>query len=283
MNSNIRLESKYLLSKNNLRLFGASALSFSMRWGVVGALVWALWLFADSRLFTQLLDTYGKTVYFSIAAIGVASAFICALFCSAIKLGEEFVYFARAQHSKGSVRLLFKFLAPAKIFKALGYRIIYILMKVFWFIYFACPTGICIGIIAYLNTSAYLSESIYTVLLFGTSLLAAISLVMWRIAVLRYAAAPCYLCFNPDITVKDAFKKSVRFTDGCLSEGVLLEYSDLGWILSCIFIIPIFYVLPYIKLTKSVFVTKAVFSKAQTQIRYPINLLGLAKSSEHIN
>lgn len=285
MNSKIRLESKYLLSKNTLRLFLISLLSISLRWGNLALNLTGLYFLLNSDFLENLLSEYNNTlVYTGVTVLYSIIFFFTSMTASAIKLGEQFIYFTRAQGAKGQIRLLFKFLHPKKSFKALKLYFTINFMKVFWLIYFLSPVGVCAGCTAYLYNISYLSPDVYFVLAFGTALLLSISIVVWRVAVSRYSAAPYYICLKPELQVKDAIKKSIRFTDGMLTEGVLLEYSFSGWILSCILIIPLFYVVPYIKLTKSVFVTKNVFSHSQTpQNRYSVNLLNLLQSSQHIN
>lgn len=285
MNSKIRLESKYLLSKNTLRLFLISLLSMSLRWGNLALNLTGLYFLLNSDFLKNLLFDYNNAlVYTGVVILYSIIFFSTAMTASAIKLGEQFVYFTRAQRAKGQIRLLFKFLHPKKSLKALKLYFTVNFMKIFWLIYFLSPVGVCAGCTAYLYNISYLSPDVYFVLASGTALLLSISTVVWRVAVLRYSAAPYYVCLKPELQVKEAIKKSIRFTDGLLTEGVLLEYSFSGWILSCILIIPLFYVVPYIKLTKSVFVTKSVFSHSKTpQNKYSVNLLNLLKSSEHIN
>ena len=285
MNSKIRLESKFLLSKNTLRLFLISSLSASLRWGNLALNLTGLYFLLNSDFLENLLSEYNNTlVYTGVTVLYSIIFFFTSMTASAIKLGEQFIYFTRAQGAKGQIRLLFKFLHPKKSFKALKLYFTINFMKVFWLIYFLSPVGVCVGCTAYLYNISYLSPDVYFVLAFGTALLLSISIVVWRVAVSRYSAAPYYICLKPELQVKDAIKKSIRFTDGMLAEGVLLEYSFSGWILSCILIIPLFYVVPYIKLTKSFFVTKTVFSHSRTpQNRYSVNLLNLLQSSQHIN
>ncbi len=285
MNSKIRLESKYLLSKNNLRLFLISFLSAGLRWGNLALNLTGLYLFLNSDFSEKLLSNYNNAlVYTGVVIFYSTIFFFTAMTASAIKLGEQFIYFTRAQGSKGSVRLLFKFLHPKKSFRALKFYFTVNFMKLFWLIYFLSPVGVCAGCTVYLYNVSYLSPQVWFILAFGAILLLSVSIVVWRVSVLRYSAAPYYLCLNPDLQPKDAIKKSIRFTDGFLTDGVLLEYSFFGWLLSCFLIIPLFYVVPYIKLTKTVFITKTVFAHSKKpQNKYSVTLLNLLQSSQHIN
>ena len=98
---------------------------------------------------------------------------------------------------------------------------------------------------------------------------------MWRVTFFRYNAAAYYICLNNRISHRDEINKSVRFTDGFLKEYALTESSFLGWFLSCIFIVPAVYVLPYFRVTKALFVAESVSMKSasETKTDYAINYL----------
>lgn len=282
MNSKVRLESKYLLSKSNARLFLVSFFGFFLRWGAVALLFAVAFIFAKSDFSEFLLSSYNKTaVYILLGSAFAVMILLCAVFTSAVKFGECFVYFLRAQRKKVRFRLLFKFLHPKKAFKTFRFYVASNFLKLLWLVYFMSPVGVCAGCLWYLHNISYLSPEVYTVLIFGTSLLLSISTAVWRIAVLRYSVAPFYLCLKPNLSVKEAFEKSIVTSDGFLTDGVLLEYSFAGWILSCVLIVPIFYVIPYVKLAESVFVTRTVFSQTQTsKSDYSVNYLKLISSGD---
>jgi uncharacterized membrane protein len=126
---------------------------------------------------------------------------------------------------------------------------------------------------------SFISQSVYIILSVGASIILAFAFVMCRISSLRFSAAPYYLCLRDTLSPSDAIKKSILFTDGYLSEGVVLEYSLIGWILSCLLVVPIFYVLPYVKLSRCVFVSEMLLKKPRTKSdSFPISYL-----SQHIN
>lgn len=280
MNTNIRLQSKYLLSGNNLRLFAISLFSLCLRWGRLILTLAGIFIFIKSPLFTSLTSQYGVTEVAVVSAlIYLWLFFLTALVSSGIKMGEQFIYFTRSQGSKGSLRLLFKYASPKKALRALKFYTTLNLYKALWLLYFIFPCALCVICDIYVYSAYGLSTVMHIILSVSISLLLSISLVMWRAALARYSAAVYYFCLNPQLTVKDAIKKSIRFTDGFLAEQVLLEYSFLGWILSCLLVVPIFYVLPYVKLSRCVFVSEMLLKKPRTKSdSFPISYL-----SQHIN
>lgn len=281
MNTNIRLQAKYLLSKNNLRLFAISFGSFCLRWGRLILTIAGLFVFLKSPLFENLTTQYGvKEVSFVCVLIYTWFFFLTALVSAGFKMGEQFIYFTRAQGSKGSLRLLFKYATPKKAFRALRFYTTLNFYKALWLIYFLFPCTLCVICDIYVYNSYNISSPIHIVLSVSISLLLSISIVMWRCAIARYSAAPYYFCLNPSMRVRDAIKKSIRFTDGFLAESVLMEYSLMGWILSCVFIVPLFYVIPYVKLCKCMFVSEMLMEKPRAkESSGTITYL----SSQHIN
>ena len=256
MNTNIRLQAKYLLSKNNLRLFAISLASFCLRWGRLILTVVGMIIFLKSPLFQSLTAQYGVPEVSVVCALIYGwFFFLTALVSAGFKMGEQFIYFTRAQGSRGSLRLLFKYASPKKAFRALRFYTTLNFFKALWLIYFLVPCALCIICDAYIYSNYQVASGVHIVIALSLSLLLSISLAMWRASVARYCAAVYYFCLNPSIRVLDAIKKSIRFTDGLLIESVLLEYSLLGWVFSCIYILPMLYVVPYIKLCKCVFIT----------------------------
>lgn len=285
MNNSVRLRSKYLLSQNTGRLFFASTLSFILRWCPFALSAWSFYYCLSSDIFKEILSGYNSTtILIVISIIFSVLFFLCGVSAAAIKTGEQFLYLTRAQGAKGSLKLLFKYLHPKKAFRAFRYCLTVNCLKLTWFVYFFTPVAICTGILFYVYNSAFRLNQIYLILSICCALLFAMSFVVWRICVFRYGAALYYLCLKPDMKVFDAIKKSIRYTDGFLTDGVLLEYSHCGWLLSCIFIIPLVYVVPYIKLTKGVFITENIFSQSPSYTStYSVNLLKLIPSGKHIN
>lgn len=281
INSTVRLQAKTLLSKSTLRLFIISTVSFILRWGYAAINISGLILFLRSDTLASLLKSYDPRLVYTLAGVVYSLFFMIMLTAvCAIKTGERFIYFTRAEGSKGRFLLLFKFIGIKKGLRALRLCLTVNAMKLLWLIYFLLPTALCSACILYLYNFARISAPVLYTLLTGASLLFAVSMVMWRTAVLRYEGASYYTCLR-DISVRNAIKKSIRHTDGVLTEGVMLEYSLLGWLLSCVLIFPLFYSVPYIKLCKAVFTTEAVSRKASRHTTYAVNHLHI--SGKHIN
>ena len=278
MNSEIKIKSKTIIKGDTLRLFFISLFSLILRRGS-----FAIWLYCivnifKSGLLEAYINKYNAVLVYSVAIFDIAFVTaILLLFISAVKLGEQFLYFIKASGGKGRTGLLFSFFTFEKSFRALSLYFRLTFLKLSWLLYFLLPCIVTYGLTFYLYSSGNLLPIVFYIMLAGSSLLLSFCIFMWRVAFFRYNAAPYYICLNRDISSKAAIKKSISFTDGFLRESVLLESSFFGWFLSCGFIFPLVYVLPYFKISKALFVVESLSMKAypERKTSYAINYLKL--------
>ena len=126
--------------------------------------------------------------------------------------------------------------------------------KLFWAIIIFLPSVIIGTLSTYL---IYTDISQYKVLMsFGYILcicLAVISIITCMIFFKRYSLIR-YLMISGECTkVRNAVKVSTKIMKGKKFNYLIFLLSFLGWILSCVFIIPIFFVLPYIKMSMNLY------------------------------
>lgn len=69
----------------------------------------------------------------------------------------------------------------------------------------------------------------------------------------RYLLAGYLLCADPDLGVSTVIRLSVRGTRGRLGKLAQFQLSFLGWYLSCIFVLPLLYVAPYIGASMAIY------------------------------
>ena len=88
-----------------------------------------------------------------------------------------------------------------------------------------------------------------------------ILLIVWGIAVvifsvaisLRYFLAPYILAENPQMKSREAVKQSVKYMKGHKGDVFVFGLSFIGWILLCVFFIPMFYVIPYMNASHAMY------------------------------
>ena len=278
MNSDVKINSQRIIKGDVFRLFFISLFSFIVRRGVI-----VIWLYCIINLFksgvlSSYLDNYGDALVYGVVIFDIAFVtLVLFLFISALKIGECFLYFIKASGGKGRTGLLFSFFTFEMSFKAFLLYLRLAALKLGWLIYFLLPCVVSFGMTFYLYSSGSLLTPVFYVMLVGSSVLLSFGLFMWRVAFSRYNAAPYYFCLNRSLRSRDVIKKSIKYTDGFLRESVLLESSFFGWFLSCGFIVPVIYVIPYFKLAKALFVVESLSSRAylDTKTSYAINYLKL--------
>ena len=276
MNGNIKIKSKTLLKGDTLRLFFISIFSFIIRRGT-----FAIWLYCLVNLFKSGIlnsysDKYNDALVYSMVVFDIAFVTsVLFLFISALKLGEQFLYFIKASGGRGRTGLLFSFFTFEKSIRAFSFYLRLTILKFGWLMYFLLPCAVTYGLTFYLYSQGALLPVVFYIMLAGSSVLLSFCVFMWRIAFFRYNAAPYYLCLNSEKSAKEAIRKSIKFTDGFLRESVFLESSFFAWFLSCGFIVPFVYVIPYFRISKALFVVESLSLRAypKAKMKYAINYL----------
>ncbi len=265
MSGFIKIRAKELLLNNTLKLFFVTFTAFILKITMSVSIV----IFTNALLISPFLQNlvvrYNSfLVYFIYSLIVVTLYLLLLLFISGLKMGEKAIYFMQSKGTKAKFKYLFIFLRPSQSFRALYLNLKLFGLKLVWALYFFSAPLFCFSLIIFLyfNTSSYISV-LYT-LTIGVAILTSISLFYYNCLKSRYSYAIYYLCTDFKISVKDAIEKSTEHADTFIKDSVNLKSSFLFWIFSCIFILPIFYVVPFIKLSEARFIT---FTNG---LRYPL-------------
>jgi len=278
MSGNVKIKSKTIIKGDTMRLFLVSLFSFVIRRGTFAIWLYCIVKLLKSGILESYLNNYNDAIVYSVVIFDIA--FVTAvlfLFISALKLGEQFLYFIKASGGKGRTGLLFNFFTFEKSFRAFSLYLRLTCLKFGWLLYFLLPCSVCYGLTFYLYSAGNLLPIVFYIMLAGSSLLLSFCVFMWRVAFFRYNAAPYYVSLRREMSIKEAVGKSINLTDGSLRESVLLESSFWGWFLSCGLVLPLVYVIPYFKMSKALFVVESLSLKAypETKVNYAINYVGL--------
>jgi hypothetical protein len=256
MSGFIKIRAKELLLGNTLKLFFVSGIAFILKLLATFSLIISTNAVLISPFLQNLVITYNSLpVYFIYSLIVVSLYLSLLLFISGLKMGENAIYFMHSKGSKAKFKYLFIFLKPSQSFRALYLYLKIFLLKISWFLYFYSAPVFCFFLILFLyfNTSVY-SVVVFTLIL-GSVILLSISHFYYNAAIARYNYAVYYLCTDIKIPVKKAIDKSLQNSDGFIRDAIILKSSFFFWLISCIFILPFFYVIPFKKLTNAKFVT----------------------------
>lgn len=248
MFKNIKNTSKILLRGNTAKLFLASAFSFLFRYGLIFLQAASLYLFLKSPFSTELKASYGNGIFdAALTALSLLITFILLLLFFALKEGESYVYFLAATKKSFSFTKLFTFFKYPLFLKVFENHFVVFTTRLLWACFF------CVGVVVYFLTTAPLIKSnelpteLVLLCYLGGAIVFAVSFVMWRLTCLRYKCAHIFL-FK-----ENTIKKSILITDKLLKGRLVFGYSFVGWVLCCFFIFPIIYVVPYIKLSNTIF------------------------------
>lgn len=285
MNSKIRIESKYLLSGSNAKLFFISFLSIALRWSAflgIPNLIYFTFFSDALKSFFETENQYSSS-FFKLLFCTVTSIFLLLFICG-IKNCENYAFFTASKGKKPKLKKAIKYFKPKTLFKALLLYIKTFSLKIFWIAYYSFPAGICFAELLYMYSKSTLSYSVFIVLCFSSSLLFSLCLFMYKATVFRYSAAPYYILFNTKTKISFAINKSIEVTDIYIQNALLLKTSLIGWIISCITVLPIFYVLPYYKLCNTLLLYNCITRKKEItpENNYAINYLKLERNQESI-
>lgn len=265
----IKIKTKYLLLGKTGKIFTVLFLSFLLRWGSVSISFFNFYRFSQSGFFETLLSRYNNILLYSgFFAAAFIILFSNLLFGSAIRSGEQKYFFSQAMEKDFKITSLFYFIGPKKSFKCFSFYCRLWGMKLFWYVFFLSPSALCGAMIYYLYSFTKLSATALVILISGNILLFSAGLFMAGIAKSRYCAAPLFFT-SEKLSAKEAIDKSIILSDGFLSDFSRLKASFFPWFLSCAFILPIFYALPYYRLCSAVFVLKSTAKNAKRLLKIP--------------
>ena len=256
MSGFIKIRAKELLLGNTIRLFFVSFTAFLLK--VISSI--SLILLSNAALISPFLQNlvikYNSfLIYFIYSLIVVTLYLLLFLFISGLKMGEKAIYYMQSKNSNAKLKYLFIFLRPSQSFRAFYLNLKLFILKVLWFLYFFSAPVFCLSftIFLYINTSTY-TVVLYT-LIIGTATLTSISLFYYNCLKARYSYAFYYLCTDLKLSVNEAIEKSINHSDNFIKDGVILKSSFLPWIFSCLLVFPVFYVIPFFKLSGAKFIT----------------------------
>ena len=120
-------------------------------------------------------------------------------------------------------------------------------VKTFWFAVFELvPVVSMLLFICQIKSVAVSLKATYTVVI-GLIFLAGAGLIFWLVFIQRYSKSMFYLACYKDFTASDAIRESVLRTQKNAADIFLFKLGFLPWMVLCLFVFPIFYVIPYYK------------------------------------
>lgn len=125
--------------------------------------------------------------------------------------------------------------------------------KAVWLLFFCCPFLVVLGIIINLLQSG-MSYSLLIIFIICASVLLISGIYSYFVYIQKYELLPLLFMKNRDKSIREIFKLSEKMMNGKCKKLLKLKFCNLPKKLSCLFIIPAVYVLPYCKTVNADFI-----------------------------
>lgn len=211
-------------------------------------------------LFSVTSDTYGKYIpdnyYFILPLVKcfyfLATSILTCMLYSTVSIGEEALYSGRMMNKKHCFRRFLYWLKPSCSFKATGLRATLFLIKSCWTVVFLLPACTVFMIITAIAFNGGIEPYLFISLFIGGMMLTVSGLIFRFIVVQRYFLAFFLLSESPEKSIMQCIKQSKNLLDGHIFKVVRFKLCFLPYILLSLFILPIFFVYPQYKQSRSI-------------------------------
>lgn len=257
--SYIKLKAKNRLVKNNFRCFLASALPYAT-FASLSLLNYYLYIFLKNTSFASL-SSYSHILRPLILTVSFVASFI--IWRTARLITDRYFYVKNhnpdatfLKSARGITGHLFLTASMATVLK--------FFVGVAWSVVYLAPCAVMSGILAYALKYEEFNRNLFIALFASVVILFFIGISFLYVTMKRYTMTDAVIFACKEKDSLKAIEKSIRIMEGNTLKYSLYCLSFLGWLLSCLLIVPIFYVLPYKTMAKYSFYSFAsqpTFSK----------------------
>ncbi len=178
--------------------------------------------------------------------------FLAYVFYSAVSMGEEALYSGRTERKKYCFRRFMYWMKPTLSLKAAGLHFLLFILKSCWTILFFIPAIVVTFVIVATAFSGGIEIYLFLSLCIGALILSVVGFTFRFIIIQRYFLANFLLASNPDIGIIQCVKQSVNLLEGHIFTVVKFKLSFLPYTLACMLILPIFFVYPHYKQSRTI-------------------------------
>jgi hypothetical protein len=243
----VKIRAKQIVSGKALRLFGSLLFSFAV--SLLGVAAIGLTFFAfDSKKVNLLFLRFGSYSFYVKVALAVIICFIGLILLSNGKKRSTLSVCRTVSDNSfsGEAKKSFSFLLY------LGVKILFALC---WSFVYLLPFFICLASLLMSLSQGPLEKNVFTAWASGCAVLLIIGIAFLFVTLQRYSAWRYYLCFHKYGVIPALYKSLEKTEDRCVKIA-LFKLSMLGWILSCLLLLPIVYVWPYYSVSTAYYILK---------------------------
>ncbi len=243
----IKLNAKKHLIKNQFKCFLILVLPYICIVSLT-ALNYYLYVFLKSVSFenTPFVSFYAAQLRATLLTVSVCIS-VCV--CIIAKFISERYVFIKSRTQNATLYQTFKKLSFRQCVTAVTVGILKFYLFLMWSMFYLFPSAFS-GTALYLALHGNYSDKVLITLLLSTVILFLLGVVFLYITLKRYSMCNAVLFTTREA---DAFKiiaRSCEIMEGNTKRYALFCVSFSGWIATCITVLPLFYVLPYIRISK---------------------------------
>lgn len=187
-----------------------------------------------------------------------AVGFLAYVFYCAVSMGEEAWYSGRTERKKYCFRRFMYWMKPTLSLKAAGLRCTLFALKAFWTILFFTPAVTVTFVVIATAFSGGIEIYLFLSLCIGALILTAIGFTFRFVIIQRYFLANYLLVSNPDLGIIQCIRQSVNLLEGHIFTVVKFKLSFLPYALACLLILPVFFVYPHYKQSRTIIAKRLI-------------------------
>lgn len=269
--SDYKIKAKSLIAGRLLNFFVLILITFLLSILSVAAIITVigsvLHPYVSSLIFSEDSPVYPVLYY----TIGIGAIIALVLMHAYTRYVSDKIFYLKASDcsTKGAYRVKGK----TTILKAFLLGVLIVTLKILWFFALQIPFIAAASYFAYLLMDG-LPQNIIFIFVGGCLALFLIGSFFWFCIVQRYTAARYIFASSKLPSAFGVIKQSTDTMKGRCLKTAFFKLSLIPWIVSCLFLIPIPYVLPYYKMSTAVIVCEFMSRELRSR-RGPAIILGV--------
>lgn len=243
--SYIKLKAKNRLVKNNFRCFFASALPYAT-FISLSLLNYYLYVFLKNTDFASV-SSYANVLRPSILTVSLIFSFI--IWRTARLLTDRYFY-VKNHNPDASFREAVRGVTFRQFITVSMATVLKFFLGLAWSALYLSPCAVMSGIFIYALRYEELNRYLILTLFAASVILLFIGISFIYVTMKRYTMTDAVIFACKEKDSLKAIEKSIKIMEGNTLKYSLYCLSFLGWVLSCLLVLPLFYVLPYKTMAK---------------------------------
>ena len=259
----IKLKAKKLLVGSQVKTFFSLFLPKLLSLFSLAVIFLCFFALSDRKT----LDLLGSLPAFSSSWTLASATFVICLFCGFLfAVGRKRFAFNSVKKSRFNADLSEENGSFKKTAQFLLMSATKLLLSLAWGFLFFLPATVSAALLLYSVSSGEVTENMLYIWATGCIVLALVGFAFTFVTLQRYSMWAYFLC-DKNETVFSSFSKSLSLTEGKMMSIAFFKMSLFPWIISCVLILPIIYVLPYYDLSVALLFNSLSGEKKQPQPR----------------